>query len=108
MWLFGKKKQKEQNGGEVKSDGTEKEFSLIWYKKMQVGNKTHYTAPFRTKIRAKTKKEAIDKLTPFALNKMTLCIHEEQDFKNSDISKMQRTFDSISDEMNKFFNNFKK
>lgn len=107
MWLFGKKKQKEQNGGEVKSDATEKEFSLIWYKKMQVGNKTHYTAPFRTKIKAKTRKEAVDKLTSFALNKMTLCVHEEKDFHNSDLSKMQQTFDRMSIEMDKFFNKFK-
>ena len=91
-----------RNKEEKKEDeGTE--FTFIWYKKMVSGDKTHYTAPFRTKVKAKTRKEAVDKLTNFALQKMTLCILEEKDFEGTDIGKMQKTFDKLSDEMEKMF-----
>ena len=98
MFEFLKRKNKEKK---QEDEGTK--FTFVWYKKMVSGNKTHYTAPFRTKVTAKTRKEAIDKLTNFALQKMTLEIYEEKDFEGTEISKMQKTFDRLSDEMEKMF-----
>lgn len=92
MWNLFKKKKQEQ-------PADQKEFVFIWYKKMVSGNKTHYTAPFRTKIMATTRKEAMDKLSNFALRKMTLQIIEEKDFDSSDLMKLQKHFEDLN---NKF------
>ncbi len=36
----------------------EKEYSFIWYKEIKVGSATHYTQPFRTKVRASNYEES--------------------------------------------------
>lgn len=86
----------------------ETEFIFIWYKKMMNGNSTHYTAPFRTKVKAKTIEEAVNKLKTFALSKMTLCVVEEKDFNNKDeLKNLQNTFDELSKKMESYFNKTK-
>ncbi len=73
-----------------------KEFSFIWYKQMKTGDATYYTKPFRTKIKAKTREEAKEKLTNYVMAGMKLMIWEEKDFKNADISKIQSDFDNLN------------
>jgi hypothetical protein len=74
----------------VKKDTTKgKEFSFIWYKKMKVGNTTYYTKTFRTKVTADNFEQAKEKVTNFALNKMTLVIVPEDKFNETDISKLE-------------------
>lgn len=81
-------------------------FSFIWYKKMVNGNKTHYTAPFRTKIRAKTREEAVAKLGEFAISKMKLVIVDEKDFSKEDISKMVNSFNKLNEQFEKILGRF--
>ncbi len=75
------------------------EFTFIWYKKMLNGNTVHYTAPYRTKVKAATREEAVEKLTNFALNKMTLSVHEEKDFDASDLMQLSKKFESLNREL---------
>lgn len=98
--IFNKKKETQPNS-------EEKEYTFIWYKKMISGSKTHYTSPFRTKVKAKTKTEAVDKITSFALSKMTLCVVEEKDFNKSEIMKIQKTFNDLNKIMEDTFDKFK-
>ena len=82
----------------------ETEFTFIWYKKMQTGNKTHYTQPFRTKVKAKTREEAKDKVINFAMNKMTLQVIEEKDFNSTEMMKLQKEFDKLNEQFTKITN----
>lgn len=79
----------------------ETEFVFIWYKKLVNNGKTHFTAPFRTKVKAKTREEAVDNLTDFALQKMTLQIVEENDFNSSEIMKLQKEFEELNNKFQK-------
>lgn len=91
------------------ADGDE-EFVFIWYKKLKIGNKTHYTEPFRTKIIASDREEAVESLKKFALKRMVLCVHEESDFNNSEYSKIRDSFDEMNknmEKMTRFFDNNK-
>lgn len=90
-----------------KNDGNLKEFVFIWYKKMQNGNTTHYTEPFRTSVKAKNREEAVEKLNQFALKKMTLCIHDEANFIKSDYSKIQQDFNYMNKAMKDMEDKFK-
>jgi hypothetical protein len=65
MFNWFKKKKQEDEGIE---------YSFIWYKKLESGNKTFYTQPFRTKVRAKSFEEAKEKIRDI-----------EQHFKESEI-----------------------
>jgi len=89
-------------------DDDEREFIFIWYKKMEIGNKTQYTAKNRTKIRAKSREEAVKKMTDFALRKMVLCIHEEKDYSASDLGQMDAFFEQFNELMDKTFNKNKR
>ncbi len=86
----------------------EREFIFIWYKKMELGNKTQYTAKNRTKIMAKDREEAVKKMTDFAMRKMVLVIHEEKDYSASDLGQMDALFEQFNDMMDKTFNKLKK
>lgn len=90
--LFKKKKS-------IEEEGTE--FTFIWYKKMVNGNKTHYTQPFRTKVKAKTREEAIKKVENFALQKMTLVVVEESKFTSNKINLMTKEFDKLNEQFEK-------
>lgn len=79
----------------------ETEFTFIWYKKMQSGGKTHYTQPFRTKVKAKTREEAKDKVINFAMAKMTLQVIEEKDFDSTELMKLQKEFDKLNEQFTK-------
>jgi len=92
----------------------EREYTFIWYKKMQTGDKIYYTQPFRTKVMAKSREEASKKVEDFALRKMTLVIREEKDYDSSDLNKINKQFDEVNktmndvfENMNKFFNKYK-
>jgi hypothetical protein len=85
-------------------NGTDKEFIFIWYKKMEIGNKTQYSAKNRTKIIAKNREEAVEKMTNFAMRKMVLVIHEEKDYSASDLGQMDELFKKFNDLMDKTFN----
>ena len=97
---------KHTQGGEVNSKNEDglKEFVFIWYKKMEIGNSTHYTAPYRTKIRAKNREEASKKCTDFALRKMSLCICEEKDYDSSQLGNLRKSFDDLDKQMDDIFN----
>lgn len=84
------------------------EYSFIWYKEMKSGNKTFYTQPFRTKVKAKSFEEAKEKATRFALDKMKLVIISENEYEKTDLSKLKKGFDEIHKIMDGMFKNFKK
>lgn len=90
-------------------DDGNKEYSLIWYKKMQLRATTHYTRPYKTKVREKNLDEAKEKVCRFTLSKMTLQIFEEKDFDSSEIMIFQKKFEKLNTEFNdameKVFNN---
>lgn len=71
-------------------------------------NTIHYTMPFRTKLKAANREEALAKLKNFALNKMTLVITEEKNFPKDFIAKSQQRFAEISKEMQEAFNDIEK
>ena len=73
-----------------KPEPAETEFTFIWFKKLHTKNTTHFTAPFRTKVTAKTREEAKQKLADFIMNKMKLIIVEEKDFPSEDIARLQK------------------
>ena len=83
----------------------ETEFSFIWYKKLKTGNTSFYTAPFRTKIKAKTKEEAREKLTKLVNENMKLYIVDEKDFDTTNIGNIQKSFEDINRHMDKTFKN---
>lgn len=115
--IFSRKKKYD---GKIKchrppSDNDEREYTFIWYKKMQTGDKTHYTQPFRTKVMAKSRDEAAEKVTNFALRKMTLVLREEKDYSSDDLNQINKQFDEVNktmndvfEKMNKIFNKDKK
>ena len=100
--LFNKEKVKGHKPPD--ENNTDKEFVFIWYKKMELGNVTQYTAKNRTKIIAKNREEAVKKMTDFAMRKMVLCIHEEKDYSASDLGKMDEFFNKYNELMDNFFN----
>lgn len=98
-WL--KRKNKEQSEKLI-------EYSFIWYKKMENGNTTHYTKPFRTKVKARNYEEAKEKVEKFALAKMKLVIMSEDGFDKSDLSDLNRSFDDLNKQYEKMDSIFKK
>lgn len=92
-----------------KKDKNLKEFSFIWYKRLESKGSTYYTKPFRTKVKAKNYEEAKDKLTNFVLGKMELIIYPEGDFDKSDLNEFNSEFDKIKEHMDNLFkkHNFK-
>ena len=101
--LFKKKKQIENT--EIEG---EKEFTFIWYKKMINGSKTHYTQPFRTKVKAKTREIAVKKCQDFAMQKMTLVVVEESRFDKNELSMMQQEFDKLTKKFESMINFYEK
>jgi hypothetical protein len=95
-----KKKTTDKN---TNRNGIEREYTFIWYKRMETKNKVHYTQPFRTKIIAKNKEEAKEKLTQFALNKMTLVIIDDDKYEYSEINEIHKKFDTVFKEMENLF-----
>lgn len=85
-------------------DSTLKEFSFIWYKRLETDAKVVYTQPFRTKVKAKNHDEARKKMEEFALRKMQLVILSEGEDKSESDSllKMQSDFDKLYNQMNDF------
>ena len=95
-FVFGKSNNsKYKNGGQI----DEKEFTFIWYKRMVSGDTTHYTQPFRTTIKAKNRDEAKEKLSKFVLGKMNLVICDEDSFKKSVFSSINRDFELVNRKM---------
>ncbi len=83
-------------------------YSFIWYKKMQVGNTTYYTQPFRTKIRGANKEEARIKCMNFAMNKLQLVVIDEDRFSDSEISKLQQEFEKLNEHFKNIIDNIHK
>ncbi len=102
MFDFLRRKKKKQE------DSNEQEYTFIWYKKMENKDKVFYTQPFRTKVRAKDKNEAVEKVTQFALSKMKLVIVEEDKYTKSDLSNLQKSFDDLYKQMDDLMGKFKK
>lgn len=98
MFNFFKKKNKQKE---------EFEYSFVWFKKMVNKDKTIYTQPFRTKVKAVSHEEAKKKLTEFALRKMELVIISEDDFEETDLSKAQEQFDEVYRKMDDLFKKFR-
>ena len=95
-FVFGQSNNsKYKNGGQI----DEKEFTFIWYKRMQSGNTTHYTQPFRTKIKARDRDEAKEKLGKFIMGKMSVVICDENDFKKSDYNSFNKHFEYLNQKM---------
>lgn len=86
-------KNKKQNSSE------ENEYSLIWYKRMYAGKRTHYTQPFRTRVKAKSYEEAKEKLASMVLSKMQLVITPEHDFDKTELYMVQSEFNKVNDAM---------
>lgn len=103
-WIFLKKlSDSNKVKGHRPPNDDEREFSFIWYKTMEAGNRLYYTQPFRTKVKAKSREEAAEKVKDFALRKMNLVIREEKDYNSSDINKINKQFDEINKSMNDVF-----
>ena len=98
------KKDDKVKGHRPPDDNNEQEFTFIWYKKMEIGNKTQYTSANRTKIKARNREEAVEKMTNFAMRKMVLVIHEEKNYSASDLGQMDALFNQFNDLMDKTFN----
>jgi hypothetical protein len=98
--FFSRKKKTTTNSN---NDGIEREYTFIWYKRMETKNKIHYTQPFRTKIVAKSHKEAKEKLSNFVLGKMTLVIIDGEKYETTDIHNINKHFDKAFQEMNTLF-----
>lgn len=90
-----------------KKEQKENEYSFIWYKKLESKNKTFYTQPFRTKVKAKNIEEAKKKVENFALGKMKLVIASESEFNKTDLGKIDKVFDNIYKQMDELFKNLK-
>lgn len=101
--IFGKNKKKIPA-----PDDSGISYSFIWYKKMQVGDKTYYTQPFRTKIRGANKEEARIKCMNFAMNKIQLVVIDEDKFSNNEISKLQQEFDKLNEHFKNIIDNIHK
>lgn len=103
--------EKLKEGSNSKLADGDKEFVFIWYKKTQIGTNIHYTEPFRTKIKAANREDAVEGLKNLALKRVTLCIHDESDFSNLEYSKMRVGFNNLNQQMKRmtkdFDNNFK-
>lgn len=97
--LFSSKKETKKT--EPKEGETE--FTFIWFKKMINGSTTHYTQPFRTKVFAKTRDEAKEKVSKFALQRMTLVVVDEDSYKAKEIYKMHEEFDKMNKEFDRVF-----
>lgn len=80
-----------------------KEFSFIWYKKLETKGKTFYTSAFRTKVKGKDYEDAKEKLINFAMSKMKLVVVSENKFSKSDLASFEKTFEKLNNEMNKLF-----
>jgi BMFP domain-containing protein YqiC len=109
-WIpFGKKKDDQKVKGErPKSEDDLKEYTFIWYKQMEIGNKIQYTPPNRTKVKARNREEAVEKMKNFAMRKMTLVIREEKDYDSSDLGKINAEFEKLNNYMENIFSKFKK
>jgi len=83
---------------------SETEYSFIWYKKMNVGGKTIFTQPFRTKVIAKSEAEAQVKVVNFALGKMELVVVPEKDYRGTELSNISNLFEELNAKMKKMFN----
>ena len=94
---------KPNTGSSPKPENGEQEFTFIWYKKTEIGNKNHYTEPFKTTVTAKDKKEALDKVTNFAMNKMKLVIYDEKHFNSSELGRIRKSFSDMNKMMDDFF-----
>ena len=93
--------------GSRSKDVEEKEYVFIWYKQMKTGGTTFYTKPFRTKVKAKSYKEAKDKLTKFAMSKMKLVVMTEGQYNEIPMAKMKRELDDVFDSIDKLFQKIK-
>ena len=86
-----------------------KEYTFIWYKKMETKKGVDYTRPYRTKVKAKSFEEAKDKAIQFALSKMQLVIYEENPLNTNsdDLEKFMRQFDDLNQKMKDFSDKMK-
>ncbi len=95
-------------------NGDEKEYSLVWYFKMQLKDQKvsgvtiyrSFTKPFNTKIKARSLEEAKEKLTVFATQKCKLEIFEEKDYYGSELGKFDSGIDDVFKAMDKMFETF--
>lgn len=81
----------------------QKEYVFIWYKKLVNGTVTHYTQPFRTSVKAATYFEARDKVADIALQRMTLVIVDEAEFKRTHLFKLRNSFNELNKKFNHLF-----
>jgi hypothetical protein len=98
--FFSRRKKSATNSN---NDGIEREYTFVWYKRMETKNKIHYTQPFRTKIVAKSREEAKEKLNQFILGKMTVVIIDGDKYDTSEINNINKTFEKAFKEMNTMF-----
>ncbi len=83
-FVFGTNKKHKQ-GGDVKSDEREQEYTFIYYKKTKINDSTtHYTQPYRIKVKGKTRKEAVDKCINYAMHSMKLVVVDEKDYNKDE------------------------
>ena len=101
--IFGNNKQ---SGGEVKPENNgEKEYTFIYYKKTKINDSTtHYTQPYRVKVKGKTKQEAVDKCINYAMHSMKLVVVEEKDYNKDELGRINTEFDNLNKRMNEIFN----
>ena len=67
------------------------------------GSVTHYTQPFRTSVKATTYEEAYDKVAEIALQRMTLVIVNEVEFKRTHLHKLHINFIELNKKFNHLF-----
>jgi len=99
-WLKSKSKE---------DDSNLREYTFIWYKKMETKNRVDYTRPYRTKVKAKSFEEAKEKAIQFALSKMQLVIYEENpsNTNSDDLDKFMHQFDDLNQKMKDFSDKLK-
>ena len=87
----------------------EKEYTFIWYKKMDVSSggklNVHYTQPYRTKVTAKTRNEAVKKCQDFAMSKMQLVVVDEEFFDKTKLGNIQQMFSTFNKAFDSLINN---
>lgn len=102
--VFGNNNEKHQQGGDVKSNDREQEYTFIYYKKTKINDTTtHYTQPYRIKVKGKTRQEAVDKCINYAMHSMKLVVVDEKDYNKDELGRISNDFNNLNQRMNELF-----
>lgn len=90
------------------------EFSFVWYFKMHIKSEsptgikttTSYTMPCRTKAKAKSYKEAKEKVENFALGKCELVVWQEEEYAHSELGQKSKEIKDSFKRINEIFAKF--